>query len=376
MRIRINADKFLLVIVIIACLFNGVVAQMTFWAATSMLLIRSSRTLDDLQYKRRYLLILGLYIALFIVQIAFNKVEDFNALRLFGLTRALIGISLLRLSSTRVGKMDIMPILFGMASLINFLYYINAMFHVESAITSFATINLASCISLIMAPYLFYDTMENKHKLIKTIFIISHISIGTIYPSSTYIVGNILLVLFGTIITLSKHIRDIELFKRIRNILLLVIVITVAVFLFYVPLRLRYISLLYDFDADRANILEGSFQYISRFTNFEKIFGRGNNIFLHRVRLLEAHNAIVECFMIYGSCGVMIFLYETITFLKDVIISKPDNRFHAWIVIGSIALSYICYMIHPFYSSSFLTKIFLVLPAVFVSNNEDIQKSE
>lgn len=374
MKIKVDIDKLLLFSMLLTCMFNGIVIQVIFWIILISMYMRGKK-LDASEEQNKYVTVIIVYGVLFLIQLFFNKSTGFNSIRLFGLTRALMGISLLSICGARYKNVNTIHLLLWMSTLINVTYFIQDRFGFESTLTSFATINLATCIGLIIAPYLFVKSQSSLHRTAKVFFVFSYALLGVTYMSSTYIMGTSIFVLFIILYFLSKFVNDDKAFKKVRNFLILAIAIVIILFLFYVPLRMRYVSLLYNLDEDRANILEGAFKAISSFTSFEKIFGSGNNIFLHRVRYLEAHNAVIECFMIYGGCGILGLIIETISFIRINVVNNRNKSYH-WLCIASISLAYLCYMMHPFFSSSFLTKIFLVMPLLYISHNNMLLNKE
>lgn len=286
--------------------------------------------------------------------------------RTIGLTKCMCAISVCALLSPYICKFDNTNMLMFFSSLFNFNNFFKYVLDIEinveietgKNLLYWPGINSCGCISLLILSHLMHKKI-NGLKIRDLIFCLSVILSAIGYVGSTFVFCLLLIISLRLLSEVRVHFS-----RSVKNIAMRCIVLS-AVFMLIMgvvneDVQLLYLRFLDYFDISRYQILTQGITWWETGTDIQKIFGMGDTVFELRYGILsEAHNFILETLMLFGFVGFMLMVFETFTVFKlMVFLGQKINKYKC--ILMSVIVSYVYYMLHPFYTSSFVIKLFLL----------------
>jgi hypothetical protein len=122
-----------------------------------------------------------------------------------------------------------------------------------------------------------------------------------------------------------------------------------------------YLTLLTYLDYSRYFLANLGIDNWLNLSKFNQILGTGDNrVITQYGELVECHNFIIEVLTVYGVCGIILLTIETFVFLRESFMHGRDVE-NLSVIMYSVLMGYMFYMLHPYYTTGFLSKIFIVL---------------
>lgn len=369
--IYIHIDNILLSVLILSCVLKGAAGELLFCITLSILLFRNRRLIRENEYRKILIFIIFLYILLMTIQI--KHLYPDVSWRIVGLTKCLCGIPLCILFTSSSYKKGLINLLVIYSVFFNVMAccirsgLITDQFWGHSFI-EFPGINSCGCLSLMLAPHIL-RLKEKKWMIYKILYFASLIFIFLTYNATTFRVSLLICAIFYIFSKLKLN-GFSQIYGMIRRNKKITAVIVIAVILAAVrndQIRNRYMVLLSRLDYSRFRILEQAFDKWIQATGFERLFGFGDNMYGLKYGILsEAHNFIMEVLMIYGTFGIIVLIIETYVFIELIFSLKRESRCFPAIMV-TLIIAYLYFMLHPYYSSSFIIKLYMVEICISVS---------
>lgn len=347
---KIDIRKLLLIIFLIALLFNGFVAELIMWISLATMVIISRHDIKIQIGNKGYniaVFFILYYVILYILQISTGNYDTAQAIRLYGLTKNICAPALMLLAFGTVCK-DGFSVKFVMWMLTIFnLFYIGAILnpHYHDVISyQMGSLNGGSGISVVLLPtalyYLKYPDKSNvpKRVNISVLFVFTTLFFVAISGSTT----SQLLLLFEFFIYITLKIRMNK--KILMRFLILVLIGASLASLIIASGKL---SLNPDGLKTRVGIWTRAYSYFINQEKFCVIFGTGDDIVQMITKSLEAHNVFIEIMLIYGVTGLSFFIYSLYRVSKKIFtFQKANIRYLAACILSYVT---IC-SLHPFYT--------------------------
>lgn len=333
---------------------NPVLGELLLWISYIYLFFKCKSMEIHYTHKKVFLTIIFVYICLFAVQFFSNFQGIEYTIRLYGLTKNLMMLSLMILiwPSFSVSTAVMLSVA---SSIISIIYIITADF-----IGIYVSQNGVIALCTISIPFLLYDLLYGK-KYFGIINLIPIIWLMLNSDSETLILILILQCVLFTCYVVFKKYR----FARSRNILKLFgfLLFLGLVFIGYTAITnksfyQRLYVLMLSINGDRAGIWHRGFTQYTQRAAFLKLFGNGDNHVQMEFIQHAGHNAVLEELLIYGLVGMVLFAVETLFMWK--IFSTVQNKTCKYFLFMIMVAAYIEFLAHPFYSTYFIQKIFFM----------------
>lgn len=361
-----DIDKLLLISLLICCQIDGIIFEGILFTLLLLMLYRNGHYINrNKNYIKFILVILG-YSVLMTVHLI-HRGAGTSIPRLYGITKCLCGVSICILFSDRLCKKDVYHILLNFLIIYNF----GAVFAEFNDIISIGNVefilrNTCMCLNLIFWPHIFFFS-RRKLRLKKLVYLGSLIMLSVSYRSHysyysrSFIFGWLIFIvlvaiyyIFRPLYCLSKRIR-----KNLLRISITCVLVLVISFLFSRTVINYYLTLLSKIDIARAEIISYGISRRGDLNQFEKVFGSGDILYpIRHGRIIQAHNFLVEVLTMYGFLGIAVLLFDMVIFWTFILKLKVSQKYP---LVISLLLGYLEFFAHPFYLTSFVTKIFLVL---------------
>lgn len=368
---KTDLDRLFLFLLIISTLLHGVGSQMLFFVTTGILIYRNRYYIRNNLYKKRFLFVVILYLIPLAV-LLWNSYPDITW-RPIGITKCMCGLALCMLMSDRVCRKDIgKMILFFMIFLNVMGTYVQIIGRNIFGVFEFPGHNSCVCLNLIFIPHFIAEKKE-KMTVSRLMYYGSLVALTVSYlESSTLWIGGILIIILNIWFSLKRKLPSLG--KSLRKVLFAtfsgVVLVLLYSFLFRADTQQAYLNVIGKFDISRAEILSYGINRLS-LPIHEQIWGSGEILYAVAYgRLIQAHNFIIESLSMYGMVGVCILVLDVLFFW--IYIFKYKNNPNYEKVFVSLMGGYLCFMVHPFYTTSFIIKIFMVMVnmrALYVGGN-------
>lgn len=359
----VSVDIILFTMFVLSCVIKGALFEVIFWGTFIALVFRN---LEKILHKWRqyavFLFIIFCYFVLMLIQIQHSNFD--MGWRIVGITKCLCGISMCILISDRLCPYNIYIILLRFLLVFNFYVIFNIKlggFILENSIFELPGENSCICLNLLMWPH-FFGVHIKENKIEGFLYMFSQVLLFFLTEGASYKIG---FVIIGGYVLL-KQLKLKRKFSRISEAILFnmfIIIVEVLLYglVFCKAIRMFYFCFLEKLDISRVEILTYGIQRRLELQTFENIFGSGEILYAVAYgRMIQAHNFIIETLTVYGVIGVIVLSIETMAFVKYVYSLKKKNCYWREVVV-SIILGYMTFMVHPFYTTSFLIKIYLIL---------------
>lgn len=360
-KLSLDIDKILLLILILSCEIKGVVAEGVFFACLFALIFRANNFRRWKKNYKPFIYIIIAYIIL-LINLLLHFYPDISW-RLVGITKCYCGISIVILFSDKLCKKDIFKELFNILIVINILAAIGNITNFSSdSIFEIIGGNTALSINMVFWPHIVYHPLR-RIGVSGILYWISMIILGFSYISGALVVGISLLVIVIIVCYFIKiKLKVSKNSKKILVTCLLGIGISfILLFVFNKTIRQVYLDIIAKFDISRTQIMSYGFSRRNSLPFFEQIWGSGDNRYAVAYgRIIEAHNFIVETLTMFGFVGIMVLIYETTSFWRFMLYLETEKKYLKPIIF-SLLFGYMAFLIHPIYSTSFVFKIFFVL---------------
>lgn len=356
----INIDKTLVILMMISYFLPDPFKNILFWLPLIVLSIRSYDFFRDSKEKRTTLFLLKSFVILFIIQLLANNKGAGWAIRLFGLTRCIIGFELFIISGKRsFENIDFFRILCVFLTVYNIFYIYSFSTGHNEYFSNYGSINSCCALNAIFIPY--FICRKKNISLLTILYAISFLILIVVSSSETFYVCLAVDLLIYLYIMAKKNI-NIRL-KSVWKIGGISLFIIIAIFLinFFINKKFSgYILLLLGkFDMARSVIYEISVNSYLNLDTFEKIFGSGNNIIYRTYDSTAAHNMFLETALIYGLLGLVLAILEMIFLINTIKQLKNDEILQ--FIFLPMAGGYIMFMFHPFYTTFYIEKLLLTM---------------
>lgn len=331
---------------------NPYISELLFWISVYKLSIWSHTGYSEHNVISFRLIVA--YLLLFAMHIHLNPINVQVDIRLYGLTKNIIMIPIM---------LWIWPILnkqMADLSLVITCYICVAYMIMPKVMEGYFSTNAIVALGTVAMPYAIYNIFIKK----KILYIISVLicAISFFYIDSETL---ILILCLQIAIIFFGFITCKYMIKNDRKIYYLLAVMGIFVLVIGIPFVLRTESLYLDlFDKftkinmDRAFIWNNGIRQFESKSLTEKIFGTGNNLVQMQTIQHAGHNAILEMLLIYGFCGLILFIIETLYVIKIFLHIEKKKVFY--IALAAWVGTYIEFMTHPFYSTFYIQKIVFI----------------
>lgn len=355
--IKINKENGLTFILIISCIVPGVFGEAVFYIALFWGML-NALIYEKIPYSMRFAFIIISYISLMFICMYLNYPDI--TYRTVGLTKCMCGISICALLAPYICKSDVTGQLTVYAIIFNFLSFFSNAFGIEVGYTylDIPGTNSAGCISLLILPHIICKR-KCEIRLTDIIYFISLIFLNIGYISSTFVVCFFVIIFLNLLPVGKMHFTPV-----IRKVISQGFSLSAALLIIIGVVNDRAQALYYKFleifDIYRYQIIQQGVAWWQMQTSTKKILGTGDTIYFLRYGIpSEAHNFILETLILFGMAGVAVLVFDTYTFFKLIIfLKKSAIKFKC--ILLSVLVSYVYFMLHPFYTSSFIIKIFLI----------------
>lgn len=366
MKVRFKlSDKInniILLVLIYSTYVPGLIGEVVFYICLCILLIQSKHNLK--KDKVLLLPVMG-YIVLFFIQIAWNYQGISWLIRLGGILKCVSAFSVCGLFADRYFNEFGVKAIYGYCCINNIIYIILMIMTNGSEqyiVDGVGSSNLANCICMILLPYLFSKECPIGLPA-KVFYFASYVVSYIFYPASTAQMVMVIYVLMAVLIYCVRKysIKRYGIFKRWEIVFSIFVISLVGVYIFAFNEKMNafYNRLLYKVDLARGDLFSRFLRYTPGLSKFNVWFGIGDNRYEFVENLFEPHNLIFDMFLVFGVMGIFFLILDTFIFF--VRIKNRVKLMQNIDILLSIIGLYIYFLFHPFYETSFLPKLFLVI---------------
>ena len=369
MYINVVSDQTALLLLLFSCIWKGAAGEMLFFLIIGLLLLKNSKSILQPGINKYFLAVLAGWLALMLIQ----SLHAYPAVswRTVGLTKCLCGTGICVLTGNRMCRKDLTETFALSAAVLTFLscYTFVRLGHAWNqhwlvTYMELPGLNTCGCFNLILFPHL-YLVRKGKWSFIKICHLLAAAALFFVYNSTTYRAGALLFILLYLRYTVKIN-RSFPQSGKIRAWLRrtaagCLAAAAMAALVFHERVRNGYLYLLERLDADRYHIMLQAIDKWKSGLPRERLWGSGDMAFRLRYDIPgEPHNFIMEVLMIYGLAGLAVLMAETVLVVRYVCLLQTTGRYRA-AVWYSVAAAYLCFMLHPFYTMSFIAKMYLIL---------------
>ncbi len=371
MYINVVSDQTVLLLLLFSCIWRGAAGEILFFLIIGMLFLKNIRNVLQTHRNLYFMLVTAGWLVLMLIQASIAGTE--MSWRIVGLTKCLCAIPvcvMLADSFSGNGK-DLTETFALFAAVMTFTAcytYIKLGHewnrHWLNDWLELPGLNTCGCFNLVLFPHL-YVVKRGEWSLIKVCHLLSAAALFFVYNSTTYRAGVLLFLLLSVRYALKKS-RTFSVPRKISAKIRgtaagCVAAAAMAVLVFHEKIREGYLYLLGCLDTDRYHIMLQAIDKWKSGLALRQLWGSGDMAFKLRYDMPgEPHNFIMEVLMIYGLAGLAVLMAETLLFARYVCLLNTKGRYRG-AVLYSVAMAYLCFMLHPFYTTSFISKIYLVL---------------
>lgn len=368
----ISINKLSLILILTSFLLPGIFKHILYWGPLVVLFYRNCIFVKKDIYHIAMMGILFLIIILFLIQVLVNNQGSSWTVRLFGLTKCIMGFEVFFLICKNTSeKYDLYNFFLIFLVFYNALYVYCTITGDINLISKYGSINSCCALNSIFFP-VFLAKKEEK-KGLSHIYLLTFIAIAAAALSSTFyasIVAEIVcLIVFKFKEKISLHIKQIV---YIGSGFFFIIV---GLFLYNLfnssVFAKKVIIVIQSLDMARANIYTIALNTYKNSSLFVKIFGNGNNIIYRAYDSTAAHNFILEMALVYGAVGVLILVIETYVIIRWTysISSRITQSYIFLPLIGG----YVMFLFHPFYTTFYIQKYIFILAVCQIKNLSKIK---
>lgn len=364
--LRIDKDIALLMILLLTSITSGVAVQAILICTVITMLFRNHFYSPVMIARlKQFGVPLILYVLLFAIMLLRNKFDTAGAIRLYGLTKASMGISLcILIAPTSAKRGCVRAITIGVI-LLDIIFMVSGRL-LSQDMLNIGSINVYMATSMLLLPHVIIS--KELSRTSKAILCLLILLMAFSYRSGTFVFGAVVIFFFLLIDFLRRKIRSRSSIKNFGKICILIIAVVLIVSIVNKRLLNNYMSLLDILDIDRFNILSDAIQQYSKWSIDRKMFGIGDNSYFHAPYVTPAHNAIMEMLMLYGVLGLCTMIVELVLIIRLILNTRMDKT-HSLAVITSIFLAYMYFLVQPFYTSSFMMKVVLTFACMNTAYN-------
>ena len=310
-------------------------------------------------YFKKFLFLFIVFFLLFFIQIYMNYQGREWLIRLFGLTRSIVGIEIMILFFSRyLNNYDYYPFLVLYLIIYNVIYLYSRLDGYELLPSHYGSINACCTLNALFLP-LFY--LSFKKRLLLSILYIVLVIILAYYANSTTFYFVLLAHFFILFIAKFKFIIPIVTrFLKKKGLLILVCFMTWLVYniLNNSDAQDVFFELISLVDMARHDIYVVAMDFYNNSSNFIKIFGNGNNEIYRAGDMSPAHNVLFEMLLVFGLIGFVFFMFETYCLVKWSYNNISKYGVNIFLILFS---GYFMFFFHPFYTTFLLGKVFMIL---------------
>ena len=362
--IRVSANNFLLILLILSCVVSGVMFEGVFFAVLLIMLYKNKEDIAKDKFYKVFILIVVLYIVLLVNTLYIQCTAV--GWRPIGITKVLCGISVCVLINDRVSKAEYDDVYIKFLVLFNLLYCFLGI-PSENPIALFRYLdypgqNTLGALNIIALPHI-VRTYKGRMTILRIVYFVTYALFFVKNIGSTTIISTSIIAVWVIYDYLKSKIHFVHLWKTKKRHILIPAAVAALVVAFFVNKNIQqtYLNMLELMDIDRYNILNQAIYRITTATPQQLLWGRGdNNFYMLSGRYIVAHNFIVEVITFEGLAALAVLVLETFVFAKFVLKKMEDTSAKSAVIL-SLLLGYLFFMLHPVYTTSFLVKIYLVL---------------
>ena len=369
MRITVNKELLLFWVLLASFFVPGILGEALFWISVLLLVCCNRKHALRSRLNRQMAVVLLLYAALFVAKLC-SGLGASTPIRLLGITKCCAGIPICLLFMHNLVKRTKPRLIFCSVVLIGILFVVtcdiqNGITHIRFGflkwILGIGTINMCGGIVAVTLP-LFLMTKGMTSRLGKILLLAVFVLVYLTYPSGS-LLGVFALIVLLSLLYCERAWFSVKVKTRLRErfftAFVVIAVIAVIALTVYFSLFDLYVDQMQRMDIARYNILRYAIQEFSGFSLRDKLFGIGDNAFYLGLNYTSAHNMIMEVLRVYGISGLITAGLEFLA-IAGYLISIRKMECFIGAVCSAICL-YLFFMLHPYYATSMILKLFYVM---------------